>query len=285
MQMTGIRRPRAGIIALLVMLAVGDPMAPAVAAASNDVARDILAQPRYQTSLPDSGADDGTGFGLDGDTRSKKGAGQGDTGQDSPGANGGSDRTANRDDTNGSDMPAAPTTGAAQIDVSASALTRSILSLIPALAIAGLLLLLAYLGFKFWRNRRRASRPKAAPTTIPQPQAFEPMPTAEISERLPAWQVLANQGRFTEAIHLLLLHVLQDMRGEGLVTLTQSLTSREILRTSDLAAERRSGLATIIGAVEFCHFGGRAAGLALYEKCLAAYLLATSRTPSHAATE
>jgi len=285
MQVTGIRGPRAGIIVLLVMLAVGEPLAPAVAAASNDVARDILAQPRYQTSLPDGGADGGTGFDLGRDTQRKKAGDHGDSGQDSAGADGGSDRTANRGDTNGSDMPAEPTTGTSQIDVSASALTRSILSLIPALAIAGLLLLLVYLGFKFWRNRRRASRPKPASTTIPQPQVLAPMPTADISERLPAWQVLANQGRFTEAIHLLLLHVLQDMRGEGLVTLTQSLTSREILRASDLATERRSGLATIIGAVEFCHFGGRAAGLALYEKCLAAYHLATNRTPSHAATE
>jgi hypothetical protein len=283
--MTGHQRSWSGVIVLLVLLAAGVPLAPA-SAATSEVAREILAQPRYQTSLP--GAADGLpGFGDSGNTHKKAGDAQGDAGKDSAGQDRSTsgDRMGNGGDASGSDMPGAPVDSSAQSDVTASALTRSILALIPILAVIGLLLLLAYLGYKFWRNRRRASTPEpasAAPTNRP---VLEPMSPTPVTEQLPEWQVLANQGRFTEAIHLLLLQLLRDMRGEGLVTLTQSLTSREILRASDLPTERRSGLATVIGAVEFCHFGGRAAGLVLYEKCLAAYHLATNRTPSHVATE
>jgi len=98
----------------------------------------------------------------------------------------------------------------------------------------------------------------------------------ERSEDLPAGQGLtstvkaddlAGQGRFVEAMHLLLLQTLTDLRQRLGVEFADSLTSREILRHAQLSDANRTLLQDIVARVEWCHFGGYPAALADYVAC------------------
>lgn len=78
---------------------------------------------------------------------------------------------------------------------------------------------------------------------------------------------LARQGAYGEALHLLLLYCLNEMRRRFGLGLPPSLTSREILGLSVLPEIRRVGLSVIVSAVEVSHFGGRAADETTYQLC------------------
>jgi hypothetical protein len=91
---------------------------------------------------------------------------------------------------------------------------------------------------------------------------------------LPAWQpdivqarlllrdadALAQQGRFEDAAHLLLLVCIQELgeRRPGLVL--PALTSREIAHLDALSPQARRIFSEIASVVERCLFGGRALG-------------------------
>lgn len=78
---------------------------------------------------------------------------------------------------------------------------------------------------------------------------------------------LARQGVYGEALHLLLLYCLSEMRRRFGLGLPPSLTSREILGLSVLPEIRRTGLSVIVSAVEVSHFGGRPVDEATYLSC------------------
>ena len=78
---------------------------------------------------------------------------------------------------------------------------------------------------------------------------------------------LAGQGRFVEAMHLLLLQTLTALRQRLGVEFADSLTSREILRHAQLSDPNRMLLQNIVAGVEWCHFGGHPAALADYVAC------------------
>ena len=78
---------------------------------------------------------------------------------------------------------------------------------------------------------------------------------------------LARQGRFVEAMHTLLLQSLADMRQRLDEQFADSLTSREILRSSRLPDNGRASLREIIARVEWTYFGHHPAGPADYQAC------------------
>jgi hypothetical protein len=78
---------------------------------------------------------------------------------------------------------------------------------------------------------------------------------------------LAGNGRFVEAMHLLLLQSLVEMRKRLDVKIADSLTSREILRMSCLSALASASLASIIGDVERTYFGRQSAVAEDYLTC------------------
>jgi hypothetical protein len=78
---------------------------------------------------------------------------------------------------------------------------------------------------------------------------------------------LARQGRFGEAMHALLLQSLADVRRRLDEQFADSLTSREILRSTKLPAEGREPLREIIARVERTYFGEYAAGPQDYMGC------------------
>lgn len=78
---------------------------------------------------------------------------------------------------------------------------------------------------------------------------------------------LSREGRFVEAIHLLLLQSLADIRQRLGVQFEDSLTSREILRRARLSPQGRTSLKEMVAAVEWTFFGGYPAELADYTAC------------------
>ncbi len=128
-----------------------------------------------------------------------------------------------------------------------------------------------------------ASAPTAAPfvaqivtSNVPAPSPA-PAPIDEVER-------LAAAGRFAEAIHLILLRFLAELRS-GQFIIADSLTSREILRKHSLAPTTRDALGIVIGAVELCHFGGRSADERLFRHCLSAYHARSGARPNTMAGE
>lgn len=68
---------------------------------------------------------------------------------------------------------------------------------------------------------------------------------------------LAAEGRFAEAVHLLLFRSIDDLRERRSGGVPQSLTAREISLLSDLTERTRAALSPIIRIVENSFFGGR----------------------------
>ena len=91
-------------------------------------------------------------------------------------------------------------------------------------------------------------------------------PADEI-ETLEEADALATAGRFMEAMHVLLLQGLAHMRQRLDQQISDSLTSREILHSTDLPEAARSALRDVVGRVELTYFGKRPAVLADYTAC------------------
>jgi hypothetical protein len=82
---------------------------------------------------------------------------------------------------------------------------------------------------------------------------------------------LARAGRYAEAMHVLLLRSLAELRDKLKVTFADSLTSREILRRAPLGELGRAAFAEIVRAVERVVFGGARADAAAYQACRESY--------------
>jgi hypothetical protein len=78
---------------------------------------------------------------------------------------------------------------------------------------------------------------------------------------------LAAGGRFVEAMHMLLLHGLAHLRQRLDRQFSDSLTSREILHSTDLPEAARASLRDVVSRVELTYFGKQPAGLADYTAC------------------
>lgn len=78
---------------------------------------------------------------------------------------------------------------------------------------------------------------------------------------------LAQEGRFTEAMHVLLLQSLAEIRRRLGEHFADSLTSREILHRARISDSGRASLGDIVARVERSHFGEQEAGAADYRLC------------------
>lgn len=138
--------------------------------------------------------------------------------------------------------------------------------LITLLVVGGLLLLFFLLNALpelKERFKRRALNPDRIGATALASDADRERLEIALSEA----DRLARQGAYGEALHLLLLYCLNEMRRRLGLSLPPSLTSREILGLSVLPEIRRRGLSVIISAVEISHFGGRPTDETIYQLC------------------
>ena len=92
---------------------------------------------------------------------------------------------------------------------------------------------------------------------------------AEIS--LAQADALAARGFFVEAMHLLLLVSLSEIRRRLRLEFADSLTSREILRRARLPEEVTGTLRSIVTRVELSYFGGYPAAQPDYDSCRAGF--------------
>jgi hypothetical protein len=116
-----------------------------------------------------------------------------------------------------------------------------------------------------WRSSPRTAdwevAGSAAEGAAPGPLATAMMAADEV----------AAQGRFVEAMHVLLLHALTEMRRRRNEHFADSLTSREILRSTRLPEEGRTALRDIVARVEWSYFGEHPADQADYQACRASF--------------
>jgi hypothetical protein len=82
---------------------------------------------------------------------------------------------------------------------------------------------------------------------------------------------LARQGRFVDAMHVLLLQGLADIRRHLDEQFADSFTSREILRSTKLSEAGRAPLRDIISRVEWTYFGKHPAERDDYAACRASF--------------
>ena len=79
---------------------------------------------------------------------------------------------------------------------------------------------------------------------------------------------LAGEGRFDEAIHVLLLRTIEELRESLDYAPSPSMTSREILAKAPVPTLAKEALGGLIAQVEWSHFGGRPVGQPDYEQAV-----------------
>lgn len=111
------------------------------------------------------------------------------------------------------------------------------------------------------------------------PAAGGPVPFDPGAGPLEDAERLAREGRFGEAVRVLLHRTIDALRGRCGFAPAPWMTSREILRRAPLERGARDGLRALVDAVEHSLFGRREPGRDEYALCAQAYrdLLAEAR--------
>ncbi|PZQ23380.1 MAG: DUF4129 domain-containing protein [Sphingopyxis macrogoltabida] len=82
---------------------------------------------------------------------------------------------------------------------------------------------------------------------------------------------LAAEGRFAEAVHLLLYRSVEDIEGRRPGLVRPAMTSRDLAEARDLPAVARGAFSRIARAVEISLFGGRSIDAGAWQQCRDAY--------------
>jgi hypothetical protein len=123
------------------------------------------------------------------------------------------------------------------------------------------------LGILLYALRDMLSGARASGTWAEQDAAAGETAPGTPAVILEAADELAARGRFVEAMHMLLLHGLAHLRARLDQQFSDSLTSREILHSTNLPESARASLRDVVARVELTYFGQRPAGLADYTAC------------------
>lgn len=95
--------------------------------------------------------------------------------------------------------------------------------------------------------------------------------TAVAVELLAEADKLAAEGRYAEAVHLLLGRSIEDIGRRRPQLLRPALTARDIARSPDLPEAAREAFTTIANVVEISHFGRRPVDADGWQQCRDAY--------------
>ncbi|ALJ16143.1 DUF4129 domain-containing protein [Sphingopyxis macrogoltabida] len=142
----------------------------------------------------------------------------------------------------------------------------------PILWVGAALLLLFILyhfvpAFAEWVDRLRFGRRRAAAEENQVGQAEAGAARALLAEA----DALAAEGRFAEAIHLLLYRSVEDIEGRRPGLVRPAMTSRELAEAHDLPGVARDAFSRIARAVEISLFGGRSIDAGAWDQCRSAY--------------
>lgn len=116
-------------------------------------------------------------------------------------------------------------------------------------------------GFKL--KRKSKQQPSA---TLVETPLFD-MQKAVVDRSLEEADALAAQGRFAEAIHLLLLVAMDRLRQELGARIAPALTGREVLQLAPVPPAVVEPLSRMVSLSEIKHFGGRNAAGPDYDQC------------------
>lgn len=110
-------------------------------------------------------------------------------------------------------------------------------------------------------------RETRAPTAAPvyRPDEVRSRSLLEVADRL------AADGRYDEAVHLLLHRSIEDIEEKLPNTVRRATTAREVTVLAGLPDNARAWLAPLARAVEFSWFGGRPLGADNWATCRQAY--------------
>lgn len=125
-----------------------------------------------------------------------------------------------------------------------------------------------------WSNSRSRRLRLEEEDTAPETTA------RRMSEAREAADGIAGSGGFAEAMHMLLLQSVNELRRRLDVMFADSLTSREILRSIQVPSEARAAFADIISRVERSYFGAREPDKDAYEACKRSYEILTNSLKS-----
>ena len=129
-------------------------------------------------------------------------------------------------------------------------------------------LILFFLGREILRyHRSKVVKPLERGDALPD---WRP-PVARARALLNDADRLAAEGRFAEAIHLLLYRSLDDLDDRRPHTLKPALTSRDILNLKALPEAARRALGRLVETVEWSFFGGRTVDAKDFSECRRAY--------------
>ncbi len=147
----------------------------------------------------------------------------------------------------------------------------------PVLRVLFYMLLALGLGIVVWfmfgetlRARFGFQRRKREQTLESRAQPLRP-DAAQARSLLDEADALAQQGRFAEAVHLLLFRSIEDVQRRREGGVPQSLTAREIGSLPALPGRARRALQPIISVVEHSFFGGREVDRSGWETARASY--------------
>ena len=130
--------------------------------------------------------------------------------------------------------------------------------------LAGAVIFVVYTGLRAFMNMRlRPRRSDLDPSSDDEWGAHKGSQEARPTQFADA-EALARQGAYGDAVHALLLVVVEAMR-RRYDTVRPALTARELVRHVALGASRHDDFADLVGAAELGHFGGRPIDRATYE--------------------
>jgi len=116
-----------------------------------------------------------------------------------------------------------------------------------------------------WTDRSKKKSADKPELQIAQPKAGRAKVLLEEADRL------AAEGKFSEAVHLLLFRSIQDIEKHLPGTVKRSQTSREIELMGSIPSHPRTGFERIRQAVEHSFFGRQSMDESEYQTCRNAY--------------
>ena len=228
-----------------VVLLLGIWLSPPSPEAVRDAVRAIRSDPAFQQSLPAPSSATGRQGGSRGSSGESPGGVKRRPGDDDEdGGAGGASRRRRRRGIPGAD----PSDARAQAEPGSLVIPDFVKAVLYVLAGAAVLALVALLARAFLDRGR--DRKEVAASKAPVPDPSRPVPAVAFDDA----DRLAREGRFAEAIHVLLLRTLAALAAQG-AGLAVSLTSREVVHEATLTAEARTALAGLVDSVEVSRFG------------------------------
>jgi hypothetical protein len=114
-----------------------------------------------------------------------------------------------------------------------------------------------------YARRKAAARADGLALWAPEPEKARAL--LEDADRL------AAEGRYDEAVHLLLFRSIDDLAGRRPEAVRPALTSRDLARIEAMPRPARAAFARIAEVVEKSFFGGRKVGAGEFSECRKAY--------------